>query len=273
MDRKAIVFGADQPVGAAVVRALLERDVATDVARSWSASPPSNLLELGGRDVVASIADDNLLEALIGRNWVFLSAIPGENEGPQKMMQVAVPALRRLVSAGREAGIDRIILSLPASIAWEPGTERIDESHRYLPGTAADELLEAFYSLAQEATYAAADGVDVVVVASALVVGPGVLPIRVSVPRDHREIDIVHVDEVARMHVEAATKAGWGTTYLLGGHSIARNDLSTWLAAPRSTGFLGRGGQDSRRHLVDPGMSINPARAVRELGFEPHFGL
>jgi nucleoside-diphosphate-sugar epimerase len=267
MHRNAIVFGAQTALARAIARELASRGAQTFVARRWDETPAQP--SANTRDVVATLESDDLVDILVGKNWVFLTTFPGLDLTPRQFERRAITAFRNLRDAAREAGIDRIVATLPASIAWIPGKPRLDEASRYVPGTARDPWVDAFYAVAQDLQYASADGVDTVVVAPALLVGPGVAPLRIGVPRDAHRVDVVDVGEAARMHVEAAASAPWGAKYLLGGRRVPRSSLPDLLPTPRRTGLLGRGGDDPRAHLVEPGVHIDPSRAIDDLGYVP----
>jgi nucleoside-diphosphate-sugar epimerase len=267
-NRTAIIFGARTALGSRLADHLFDEGVDVTVARRWNDPVPT---PNGTRDAVASLEDDSLIDALIGKNWVFVTSLPGLDDGPAAFTSRAVKAVRNLVRAAREAGVDRIIVTLPASIAWAPG-QIVDHTVRYVFGSASDPWVDPFYAVVQDIGYATAEGVDVTVVASALVVGPGVSPLRVSLETDARPIDVVHIDEAVRMHLAAAERAPWGATYLLGGHTMTRANLPDWIPAPGRTRMFRNLGEDPRSHLVEPGVRIDPARAVAELGFRPDSG-
>lgn len=268
MDRRAIVFGARTFLGDQIVAQLVDAGVETGSARAWN-EPPSHRHGQGVTDVVVDADPQSLVDALLGRNWVFWT-MEGNGSDAETLAAEKVEQVRRLVDAGREAGIDRIIATLPASICWVPDLT-ITEDHHYLPGTSADPRVDAFYAVHQALIYAAADGIDVVTVAPTLIFGDGARPLDLDYPRDHEKVDLVDVSEAARMHVAAAERAPWGELYLLGGVGVERRHLAEYIPSPRR-GFLGRGGDDLRRHLVDPGVRVDPQKACAELGFRPSSG-
>lgn len=272
MNRHAILFGSETLLGHALGSRLLDEGATVSVVRRWDREP-GELVAAGATDLVVDLGNErSLVDALVGKNWVFWTHTPGLPAGADAQMRHSVGLFRRLTSAVRQAGADRIVATLPASICWEPGEGVIDESNRYVPGTASDARLDAHYAAYQAHCYSAADGVDVVTIASTLLVGNDVRPLRIAVPRDGRKVDVCHVDEAARAHVRAASHAQWGELFLLGGHAVTRRELATLVPCPRRPGILGRGGDDPRRHLVDPGLRIDPSKAVNALGFEPSRG-
>ena len=232
-----LVTGANGFVGAAIVRALLERG---ERVRAF-VRPKSDRRNLAGLDVEIAEGDitrpDTLAAAMRGCRAVLHAAadyrlwVPNANA----MLETNVQGSLNVLAAAEEAGVERIVYtSSVATLGLNPDKSPADEE---TPVT-LDDMIGAYKRskfLAEEAVRrrAAEQGLDVVIVNPSTPIGPGdVKPTptgRIILDAALGKIpafvdtglNLVHVDDVARGHLLALDKGRRLERYILGGENMS----------------------------------------------------
>ncbi|HEX4458047.1 MAG TPA: NAD-dependent epimerase/dehydratase family protein, partial [Polyangia bacterium] len=237
----ALVTGAAGFIGAHVVRAL----VADGVAVRALHLPGEDLRNLRGLDVervAGDVTDAVAMRAAVrGCDRVFhLAAIYALwTRDPERMWRVNVDGTRIVLTAARDAGVARVVVT--SSIARFGGQGRgvqATEASPFALGVTGD-VYSRTKAVAHEAALKfAAEGMHVVLVAPTAPVGPGdvaptptgrailaaaTLPVAV-VPDSAGNFGDVR--DIARGHLLAAERGRSGEAYLLGGRDLTLRELA-----------------------------------------------
>lgn len=264
---QSLVIGATGWVGSHIVVELVERRMAVRCLRRWN-SETSRLSGLDVEQVVGDARDySSLVDAMSGCNYVFYAAAPSIKLGASAMLKEGVEAIRTVIDAAREVGVDRLVVTSSAVTLAGEGTagRLVSEDDVYLPGTSGDLFVEAKYAVEQECARYSADGADIVLLNPGLCVGPGVdlRPyLRLGVA-DSERVNFVDVRDVACAHVDALTNAKPGARYALGGVNGTVGDLlADWRSERLASQWLKR---QSRRvaNRVLHGPVVRDAELVR----------
>ncbi|HNT53651.1 MAG TPA: NAD-dependent epimerase/dehydratase family protein [Anaerolineaceae bacterium] len=246
-----LVTGSTGFIGAALCRALVEQG--HQVRAFHRAS--SNLRLLDELPVEHAIGDltrpETLAPALVGMEAVFHTAamLGGKHDEPGRMYTVTVEGTRALLNEARRAGVRRVVhtssvaaLGVPPLPARNTPPLLMDETHTwnlrpdYWPYGYAKYLAEL------EVQRAVAEGLDVVMVNPAVVIGAGdiyrkssSLVVRVAQRRlpmlTEGGINIVHIDDVVAGHLAALQRGQSGQRYILGGHNLSHQTYLQQIAA------------------------------------------
>ena len=224
---KTLVTGGTGFVGSHVIRALLDRgdDVRATVRPT---SRTDELEHLGVQTVVADVTDRAAFKrALRGVDRVFhVAGVTSLRATPERLQQVNVEGTRVVLDACARAGVGRVVFtSSVAAIGPAPPGKTADERQRWrrigLP------YAESKHAAEQEALRHAQEGLDVVVVNPAHVLGWGDrnrsstdIVRRFMLRRIPAYVDgtlnVVDVEDVARGHLLADALGRTGERYILG---------------------------------------------------------
>ncbi len=242
---RALVTGATGCVGANVVEAALEAGYGVRAMRRAT----SPLLALEGLNVDLAIADlldaDSLAEAVAGCDLVFHCAGIAQywRNHPRRIYTVNVIGTRNLLQAAINTGVDRLVLTSSVAalgIPERPG-EILDETADFnLPPQRFHYGYSKFLS-EQQARWAVEQGLDVVIVNPATVIGQRDVHFvggeilraatrgwtRVAPPGG---MGVVDAKSVGRGHVLAAERGGTGERYILNGDNVSHRRLMTLIA-------------------------------------------
>jgi len=196
---------------------------------------------------VADLADPATLRAAVqGCRYLFHVAadyrlwVPN----PAEMRRVNVDGTIALLTAAREAGIERsVYTSSVAALGLLPNGDPADEN------TTVDEALligaykRSKYDAEQAVRKLVLQGHNIVIVNPSTPVGPGDIK---PTPTGKMVLDaangrmpafvntglnVVHVDDVAQGHLQALERGGVGESYILGGENLMLKDLLRIIAA------------------------------------------
>jgi dihydroflavonol-4-reductase len=243
----ALVTGASGFVGAAVVRALLERG---ETVRAF-VRPTSDLANLAGLEVEIARGDltdpPSLDRALAGVRHVFHVAAEYRlwHPRPRVLYAANVEGTSNVLRAAARAGVERVCYtSSVATLGRERDGRPADEA---TPARLEDMIGHYKRSkfLAEEVARrsAAEEGVDVVIVTPSTPVGPrdvkptptGRMVLDAAAGRMPAYVDtglnVVHVDDVAAGHLLALAHGRSGERYVLGGENLSLRDILTRVAA------------------------------------------
>ncbi len=241
-----LVTGATGFVGAAVARALAARGTKLRLMVR-AGSPRANLDHINAEIFVADLADPATLRAAVqGCRYLFHVAadyrlwVPN----PAEMRRVNVDGTIALLTAAREAGIERsVYTSSVAALGLLPNGDPADEN------TTVDEALligaykRSKYDAEQAVRKLVLQGHNIVIVNPSTPVGPGDIK---PTPTGKMVLDaangrmpafvntglnVVHVDDVAQGHLQALERGGVGESYILGGENLMLKDLLRIIAA------------------------------------------
>jgi dihydroflavonol-4-reductase len=304
---KALVTGATGFVGAAVARALLEKQWQVRVL-ARKGSDRRNLNELPLDVVEGDLTDAGSLQrAVDGCEALFHVAADyrlGARD-PSQLYRANVDGTRNVLDAARRGGVQRIVYT--SSVATigipsdgTPGDEQTPNSLANMIG----HYKRSKYLAEVVVREAARDGLSVVIVSPSTPVGPGDLKptptgqlvLDAAAGRMPAYVDtglnIVHVDDVANGHLLAYERGKAGERYILGGQDMSLREILAMIAGlvgrapPRvrlpygvvlpiayiAEGFAKLTGRSARITLEGVRMSrkimfFSSAKAVRELGY------
>ena len=263
-----LVTGSTGFIGSQICRALVA-DGRPVRAFHRSSSP---LIGLEGLVVEHAIGDitqpETLAAAMQGVDYVFHTAAQlGQVDDPEQMYAVTVAGTRNVLQAAAMANVQRVVhtssvaaLGVPSWAESHPPTETgkpsvlplINERHTWNYRPEWWRYGHAKYLAELEVQRAVAEGLDVVIVNPAVVIGAGDLH-RVSgniilhVARRHVPVtvpgglNVVHIDDVVRGHLAALTRGRTGERYILGGENLSHTSFLkmiaevTGVAPPRLT--------------------------------------
>lgn len=243
---KALVTGATGFVGAAVARALLDRQ--------WQvralARKGSDRRNLRGLDVDVCEGDlndvDSLQRAVEGCGGVFHVAADYRlgAPDPSQLYRANVEGTRNVLDAARRSGVQRVVytssvatIGIPAD--GTPGDEQSPNSLENMIG----HYKRSKYLAEEVAREAAAAGMPVVIVSPSTPVGPGdvkptptgQLVLDAAAGRMPAYVDtglnIVHVEDVAIGHLLAYERGKAGERYILGGQDMSLREILGVIAA------------------------------------------
>lgn len=237
---KALVTGATGFVGAAVVRALLNRGVDVRVI-ARPGSDPSNLRSLKVEQVLGDLRDkESLRQALTGCRHLYHVAAHYAlwARDPSIFYDINVVGTRNLLEAAREVGIERTVYcSTIGAIGLPPGgglgTEETPVSLEQMAG----HYKRSKYLAEQEVHKLAKDGLPVVIVNPSAPVGErdvkptptgqiivdfmkGRMPAYIETG-----MNIIDVDDVATGHLLAMEKGRQGERYILGSKNLLLREV------------------------------------------------
>ncbi len=246
-DRVAVT-GAAGFIGSAIVRQLLGRGARVRAL----VEPGGDEANLEGLDVDRAVLDvrdgDGARTALEGARFVFhVAALYGFwARDPGTFYDVNVGGTRNIVEAATAAGCQRVVYT---STVGTIGLAGVDDRHPADERRYADiEHLFGHYKRSKyvaehEVLRAAAEGAPVVLVHPTFPVGPGD---RRPTPTGKVVLDylngrmpgfvdtqmnVVHVDDLARGHLLALERGRQGRSYIAGGENLSMQDLLGTLAS------------------------------------------
>jgi len=233
----ALVTGATGFIGSALCRALLAAGHPVHALHRRS----SSLTALEGLALTRFVGDilspDTLPPAMQGVEWVFHAAgVVDYWRKPDQVIPVVLQGTRNVVTAARQAGVRRLVLtSSMAAMGVPKRSELLTEEHTFnLPA----HHFRYGYAKRQaelEALRIAEGATEVVVVNPSAVFGAGdlnqisgsllVQASRLSfAPYFEGGWNVVHVDDVVEGHLAAARQGGPGQRYILGGENITHRE-------------------------------------------------
>jgi len=226
---KALVTGGTGFVGSHLVRALNDAGHEVRVLHRKS----SRLIALEGCDYESVIGDvtdfDALMSACEGVDWVFHVAAVADYWRADKswMFDVNVEGTRKVLRAAKEANVQRVIFTSSAAALgfFEDRTTTETDDFNLSP----DDFPYGYSKSLAEKVVAefVADGLDVVIVNPAVIIGPADLnlisgnfivktaQLQWLTPMTHGGIGVIDVRDVAMMHLKAAEKGRTGERYIL----------------------------------------------------------
>lgn len=244
---KALVTGATGFVGSHVTRQLIE---AGHSARALYRSQKklSQLADLHVEAVPGDLDDIARLErACAGCEIVFHVAAKADywkDDDRDALWRVNVEGTRNLLSAARAAGVRRVVFTSSAStIGILPGADSADETTRCnLP---PERFWYAYTKLKAEEVAAefVADGLDVVTLNPAVIIGPGDLnaisgsfiieTVRFQwlLPLSSGGLGVIDVRDVARAHIAAIERGRSGERYILSAANLSYREFFGLIAA------------------------------------------
>ncbi len=228
---KALVTGATGFVGSHIARQLIEAGYAVR-AFYRSQKKLSQLADLELEAVPGDLDDIARLErACAGCELVFHVAAKADywkDDDRDALWRVNVEGTRNLLTAAIAAGVGRVVFTSSAStIGIRPGTQSADETDRFsLP---PERFWYAYTKLKAEEVAAefVADGLDVVTLNPAVIIGPGDLNaisgsfiletarFQWLLPLSSGGISVIDVRDVARAHLAAIDRGESGERYIL----------------------------------------------------------
>lgn len=292
----ALVTGATGCVGANIVEALLIRGYSVRALRRAS----SRLTALGGLGpdlVTGDIMDiDSLRTAMTGCEVVFHAAAVSQywRNSVDLLYQSNVVGTRNVLDAARASGVARVVVTSSVAVLGVPSKDRplLDESATFNRPPERFHYGHSKVLAEAEAARAIADGLDVVCVNPATVIGRrDVYFVGGEILRTVRKgltlvapaggMGIVAAEVVGLGHVLAAERGRTGERYILNGENISHANFlrmaasvvggrAPWFTVPRSTirvaAVLGR------RLLRRPHSRFSAALAQLELsGLDMYF--
>ncbi len=242
---------------------------------------PAERVEIVRGDLVSGPND--WLAALAGCRYCFhLAALYAGSEQAAQMYDVNVRGANRLLAACAEAGVGRVVHTSTVGCVGRPDNPAAlpDESARFNLWNSASHYVRSKYLGELVARAWAMAGFPVVIVQPTAPVGPGdtrptatgariMAALRGEVyPYPPGGVNHVPVQDVAAGHLLAALRGIPGERYILG-HVEGNLDQAAFLhlvaqAASRPPLVAPKAGRDPG--LLPPALTVNPLRAVRELG-------
>jgi len=243
---KVFVTGGTGFVGAALVRALLERRHELSCLVRTN-SDRSNLDGLDLRLVEGDLRDPGSLEAgMRGCDAVFHVAADYRlwAPRPEELYAINVEGSRNVVSVAAKCGVGRTVYT--SSVATLGSNSNATPADERTPSRLKDMIGHYKRSkyLAEQAVreLIVADDLPVVIVNPSTPVGPrdikptptgrmirdaaqGMIPAYVDTG-----LNIVHVDDVAKGHILAWERGTPGERYILGGHNMSLREILTYIA-------------------------------------------
>ena len=244
---KALVTGATGFVGSHVTRQLIEAGHSVR-ALYRSQKKLSQLADLE-LDAVPGDLDDvaRLERACAGCDVVFHVAAKADywkDDDRDVLWRVNVEGTRNLLTAARAAGVRRVVFTSSAStIGILPGAASADETTPFnLP---PERFWYAYTKLKAEEVAAgfAADGLDVVTLNPAVIIGPGDLNaisgsfiietarFQWLLPLSSGGLAVIDVRDVARAHVAAIERGQSGERYILSAANLSYREFFGLIAA------------------------------------------
>lgn len=234
-----LVTGSTGFIGSHLCRALCE--AGHSVRAFHRPSSPLRLLE--GLDVEHTQGDltrpETLQEAMQGVEVVFHAAAWMSSGEAGRLYAVTVEGTRELLAAAGKAGVRRVVhtSSVAALGIPEKGAPALlNENHSWNLHPEDYPYGYAKYLAEQEVQKAVAQGLDVVIVNPALVIGPGDLYRRsrslmamVAARKLNVAVEggmnVVHVADVVEGHLAALERGQTGERYILGGENLSYLEL------------------------------------------------
>jgi dihydroflavonol-4-reductase len=244
MSGKVLVTGATGFIGSAVVRALL----AEGESVVGLVQPGADEYALAGLDVETRSADlrdpQAIRRAVAGCTSVFhLAALYRFwARDPHTFYEVNVGGVRNVVSAARDAGVDRVVYTSTVGTLGLDADRPADEGDYPDVGHLFGGYKRSKYVAEHEVLRAAAEGLPVSLVLPTAPIGPGD---RAPTPTGRIVLDflngrmpayvdttlnVVHVDDVARGHLLVHDKGKVGRSYIVGGTNMPLAEILGELA-------------------------------------------
>lgn len=244
---KALVTGATGFVGSHVTRQLI--DAGHTVRALYRSERKLSQLADFDVDAVAGDLDDSarLERACAGCEIVFHVAAKADywkDDDRDALWRVNVEGTRNLLAAAKAAGVRRVVFTSSAStIGILPGNQLADESTDFnLP---PERFWYAYTKLKAEEIAAefAADGLDVVTLNPAVIIGPGDLNaisgsfiletarLQWLLPLSSGGISVIDARDVARAHVAAIERGRAGERYILSAANLSYRQWFGLIAA------------------------------------------
>ena len=238
---RCLVTGANGFLGSAVARTLL--DAGHSVAAL--ARETADRRNLDGLDVDVRVGDlrdaDSLARAIVGCQAVFHVAADYRlwTRDPAQMYRTNVEGSRNVVDASARQGIERLVYtSSVAVLGINPDRTPADET----TPVALDDMIGHYKRskfLAEKAVHeaASAHGLSYVVTNPSTPIGPrdirptptGRIIVDAATGRMPAYVDtglnVVHVDDVARGHLQALERGVDGERYILGGADLSLREI------------------------------------------------
>ncbi len=242
---RCCILGATGFIGGQIARAA--------VARGWQVRGlrrrPNATGAIGDLDiewVSGDLADPaSLVTAMRGCPLVFHAAgyYPHRARDVWETVRHGVAGMRNVLAAAAAAGVKRLVYTSALTTVGppsEPG-RLADERDLYTPGSVPLPYFEVKWAMEMEAMRATAQGLPVVVVLPAFVLGPGdvkpttgkilLMAARGRIPGYiEGAINVVDVRDVAAGHIAAAQRGRPGRRYILGGHNLTFREMQTIIA-------------------------------------------
>jgi dihydroflavonol-4-reductase len=304
---RALVTGATGFVGAAVARALL-REGWQVRALARRGSDSSNLRDLPVETAIGDLTDRASLESAAADCGAVFHVAADYRLGvrrPDELYRNNVEGTRNVLAAARRARVERVVytssvatMGIPAD--GTPGDERTAVSLAAMIG----HYKRSKFLAEQVAVEEARAGLPVVIVNPSTPVGPGdvkptptgQLILDAACGRMPAYVDtglnIVHVDDVARGHLDAYRRGRPGERYILGGEDMSLQEilgevsriagrkpprirlpyaavLPVAYAAEAVSRFTGKSGRVTLEgvRMSRKRMFFSSAKAVRDLGY------
>ncbi len=244
---KALVTGATGFVGSHLARQL--KAAGHDVRALYrSQKKLSPLADLDLETVAGDLDDvDRLEQACAGCELVFHVAAKADywkDDDRAALWRINVEGTRNLLAAAKSAGVGRVIFTSSAStIGIRPGQQSANESDAFnLP---PERFWYAYTKLKAEAIAAefVADGLDVVTLNPAVIIGPGDLNaisgsfiietarFQWLVPMSSGGLSVIDVRDVARAHIAAIERGRSGQRYILSAANLNYHEWFGLIAA------------------------------------------
>lgn len=245
-----LVTGATGFIGSQICRALV---AAGQPVRAFH-RPDSSLAALEDLRLERVVGDvtqpATLSAAMQGVEVVFhTAAVVGRRGSPALMPAVTVQGTRNVLRAAAEAGVRRVVHTSSVAalgVPFQPGVRAlplpIDERHTWNYHPDWWPYGHAKYMAEMAVQDAVAQGLDVVIVNPAVVVGAGDLNrvsgniilqvarrrLPVAVPGG---LNVIHITDVVRGHLAALDSGRTGERYILGGENLTHVEFLNIVAA------------------------------------------
>ncbi len=238
-DVRVLVTGATGFVGAALVRALLDRGAAVTVLARSS----SSFERLDGLPVARALGDitdaASLVAPLASAEAVFHVAglVSYRTRARRDCERVNVEGTRNLMAAARAAGVRRVVhTSSVVAVGSARTPKQQDETAPWDCADLKSPYFDTKRAAEDEVRRAVDAGLDAVIVNPAAVMGPGdsrgnlagvasrlLHGKRVSVPPGG--VNLVALEDVVTGHLQAMERGRSGERYLLTGENVTWNEL------------------------------------------------
>lgn len=233
---RAFITGGSGFIGANLVRALNQRDIAARVLLRPTSSTRA-LQDLAYETAVGDVLDDPdaLAQAMDGCDWVFHVAAVADywRQQRDRLYRVNVDGTRNMLCAAQRAGIKRFVFtsSLAALGIPERKGQMLDESHSFNLAPQSSPYGHSKALAEKVVRDASRAGLETVILNPSIVLGPRDVnqisgSIIVQAARGRLRFrapgggNFVDVDDVAMGHIAAAEKGRPGERYILGGHNL-----------------------------------------------------